>query len=679
MAGARETQHVWDFDAIIDVNWPETQELFTAARRCLGRFYCELNNLDVPTHEPSNQEISNLLHYLAQKALDHCNMPQNIYAPSHQDNADSFTSTTAWLYAPASPWNPLEGIRSLSAEKTVPSSATVRSRLSNSFPPPEGNSRNANHETQLFSQPQPALRAGSQTSDAMNSSALAQPHFLHKGINPLTYQSIKVPRKNARSSIAHSNDTSQLDFPWSRESQKTSITTPPFHGTPNRRSHETVIAGVGRLSTSSKSLKDDCSHSVTYEHVGSSAVGPGTRQLTYAEVASCHTEAARSNPEQVQELTESAASPATTIGSNIQRNKFYCTFEGCDKTFDWEWKFKDHLKVHTKEKSICCHDCNAYFGRDRDLIKHKQSQKHSKATQRLSIQCVTSSMDTSPGTLSPAARGKSPGSFSHPSRGRRIGSAVGSRRCPLAAASSTSLADVGHDEMVVVGNIDGEADGTTQLPSDSTAGGNLAQANTCTSRSRSIKRIRIASDIDTNNDDESGTKALKDPNTESFGASPISPAAGRSRNLAPYPLIPSSRSSRSSFSLSPNQISHQRRQNFQPRILNASESVSAVSSSNVPSITLGPFHRSAVLPAAESQSVDWTLAAADDRTTASSVMTDDYMQYINMDYDPLQATHASQQPILWNPGGGVTLGTIISGEYSRDLPAHSFGVGSDGG
>ena len=338
MAGARETQHSGGFNSIVNVNWPEAQELFSAARRCLGRFHSELNNLDEPTHEPSNQEIANLLHFLAQKALDGTphNTQQGIYAPSHQNSADNLT--TAWLCAPG-PWNPL--LSSLGAEKTAPSSAAIGLGLSNSFPSHGNNPRNArNHETKLFpsiSQPQPTLRAESQNSDVLNPSVLAQAQFLHHETNPLTYQPFSVPRKNGRSSVAHSNDTSQLEFPWSHESQKTSITTPPFHG---RRSHQTVIAGVGPRSTSSKSLEDDCSRSVTHEQVGGSAVGPGTRRerpLTYAEVVSCHAEASRSNPEQVQEVPES---PATTIGSNAQKNKYSCNFEGCDRTFEWEWKFK---------------------------------------------------------------------------------------------------------------------------------------------------------------------------------------------------------------------------------------------------------------------------------------------------------------------------------------------------
>ena len=327
MDGVQETQYVEGFDAII--NWPETQELLSAARRCLGRFHnlSELNDLDVSTHEPSNQEISHLLHYLAQKALD--------VTPHNTQHSNYAPSTAAWLDAPG-PWNPLGGIRSLSTETTVPSSATVRPGLSNSFPSPRPNPRNAtNHETQLFSsisQPQPTLPAESKNLDVLNST-LAQAQFLHYGVNSLTYQPINAPAKNGCSSIACSNDTSQVDFPWSRESQKTSITTPPFHSTPHRRSHQTVIAP---LSTSSKSLEDDCSPSLPHRQGGSSVVGSGSRRerpLTYAE-------AARSSAEQVPEIPEPAASPATTIGSNIQKNKFSCDFEGCDKTFEWEWKFK---------------------------------------------------------------------------------------------------------------------------------------------------------------------------------------------------------------------------------------------------------------------------------------------------------------------------------------------------
>ena len=330
MAGARETQHIGGFEAIVNVNWPETQELFNAARRCLDRIHSELNNPDILAHEPSNQDIASLLRYLAQKALDVTphNTQQSIYAPSHQNSADI---TAAWLNAPASPWNPLCGIRS--AVKAVPTSTTVGPGLSNSFPPLGCKPKNStNHETH---QPQPTLRPEPQNWNVLNSSALAQTQLLNHGTNSLTYQPTNAPHKNGRSSIALSNDTSQLDFPctWSRESQKTSITTPPFHATPTRRSHQTVAAGVGPLSTSSKSLEDDCSYSVTHEQVGSSAVGPGNRRersLTYAE-------AARSNPEQVQEIP---VSPATTTGGKIPKNKFRCGLEGCNRTFEWEWKFK---------------------------------------------------------------------------------------------------------------------------------------------------------------------------------------------------------------------------------------------------------------------------------------------------------------------------------------------------
>jgi len=319
MAGEREAQHV---DAIL--NWPETQELFDAARRCLRRFHSELNPLDVPTHEPS---ISDLLHYLAEKTLGD-NTQHSIYASSHQN-------TTAWLYAPGSPWNHLHGgTRSLGVEKTIPSSTTVGPGLSSSFPPLGSGPRNAaNNETQLFPSiplPQPAE---SQDLDTL-SSALAKTHgqFFQHGTNSLTYPSTNVPRKNGRSSIAYSNDTSQVDLAWSHESLKTSITIPPFQGTPNKPSHQAVIAGAGPLSVSSKSLEDNCSNSVTHEQVASSALGPGTHRLTYAE-------AARSNPGQVQEMSESAVSPATTICSNLQKTKFHCSYEGCDKTFEWEWKF----------------------------------------------------------------------------------------------------------------------------------------------------------------------------------------------------------------------------------------------------------------------------------------------------------------------------------------------------
>ncbi|RPB24687.1 hypothetical protein L211DRAFT_142793 [Terfezia boudieri ATCC MYA-4762] len=435
MAGV---QQVGGFDAIINVNWPETQELFNAARRCLDRFHCELNNLDILAHEPSNQEISSLLHYLAQKALDIVphNTQQSIYAPSLQNSADSLTA--AWLYAPASPWNPLGGIRS--AEKEAPGSTTVRPEFSNPFPPLGCNPRNSTkHETR---QPQPTLRSEPQNLDVLNPSALAQTQPLHHGMNALTYQPTKAPRKKGRSSIAHSNDASQLDFSWSRESQKTSITPQKFHGTPNKPS---VTAGLGPPSTSSKSLEDNCSHSVTQEQMGSSVVGPGAlreRPLTSTEVRSSHAEAAPCNPEQVQEIPESAVSPATTAGGNAQKKKFYCNFRDCNKTFEWEWKFKDHWKVHTKEKSFCCHDCNAYFGRDRDLVKHKQSQKHKKATHGLSIQSITSSMDTNLRASSAVARGKSPGSSSRPSRGR-TGSSVGGRgdaRTPTAYPQTVRMA-----------------------------------------------------------------------------------------------------------------------------------------------------------------------------------------------------------------------------------------------
>ncbi|KAF8455714.1 hypothetical protein BGX38DRAFT_143621 [Terfezia claveryi] len=665
MAGA---QHVGGFDSIINVNWPETQELFNAARRCLDRFHRELNNLDIFTPEPSNQEISSLLHYLAQKALDIVphNTQQSIYADS---------LTAAWLYASASPWNPLGGIRS--AEKADPGSTTVRPEFSNSFPPLECNPRNSSHETR---HPQPTLPAEPQNLEVLNPSALAQTQPLHHGTNALTYQPTNAPRKNGRCSIAHSNDASQLDFQWSRESQKTSITPPKFHGTPNRSS---VIAGVGPLSTSSKSLEDDCSHSVTQEQVSGSVVGPGARRerpLTSTEVGSSHTEAAPCNPEQVQEIPKSAVSPATTTGGNAQKKKFYCNFRGCNKSFDWEWKSEDHRKVHTKEKSFCCPDCNAYFGRDRDLVKHKLSQKHKKATHGLSLQSITSSMDTNLRASSAVARGKSPGSASRPSRGR-TGSSVGSRRGPPAATSSTSVAVRGNGEMEVSGNAGDEADSIAQTPSDPTAGGNLAQAYTPTSRSRSVKRIRTISDIDTNNEDESDTEVTRGPDTESFCTSPISPAAGRCRNLVPYPPIPPSRSNCSSSSLSPTQISHRRRPKPH-RIFNNSTDGSVVAISNVPAITFSLF-RSPMLPTDESQGVGWQLAPTEDRATTSSVMTstDDYMQYINMDYDPPQTTHAPQpqQPILWNTASGDTLSTISTSEYHRDLSARSCGAGSDGG
>lgn len=303
------------------------------------------------------------------------------------------------------------------------------------------------------------------------------------------------------------------------------------------------------------------------------------------------------------------------------------------------------------------------------MVKHKLSQKHRKAIQGLPIQSVNSSVDNNPRTLSTIARGKSPGRLPRASRGRRTGCAAGSRRGPPVTASSTSVADRGHSEMEVSGDTGDEAEGTAQLLSDSTAGGNLAP----TSRSRSVKRIRTLSDIDTNNEDKSGTEAPKAPGTESsFGASPISPAAGRCRNLAP---IPPSRSNRNNSSLSPTQIPPRRRPIL--RIFNNSTDVSVVASSNVPAITFGPFHRSPMLSTAESH---WTLGPADDRTTASSVMTspDDYMQFINMDYDP-QTTHAPQQPMLWNAGGGDTLSIISTEEYPRGLSARSYGAGSDGG
>ena len=224
------------------------------------------------------------------------------------------------------------------------------------------------------------------------------------------------------------------------------------------------------------------------------------------------------------------------------------------------------------------------------------------------------------------------------------------------------------------GDTGDQADGTVHLPSDPTAGGSLTQASICTSRTRSVKRIRTISDIDTNNEDKNSTEAPKDPDSESFGTSPRSPATNRSRNLAHYPLIPSSRSNRSSSSLSPTQISNRRRQT---RILNTNTSanVSSVASSNVPAITFSP---SAMLPTAQSQ--DWMYAAADDRTTTSSVMTaaDDYMaQYINMDFDP--PTPATKQPILWHTSGCDTLSTISTRDYPQDLPARSYGAGSDEG
>jgi len=338
---------------------------------------------------------------------------------------------------------------------------------------------------------------------------------------------------------------------------------------------------------------------------------------------------------------------------------------------------RDHWKVHSKEKPFCCPACCAYFGRDRDLVKHKQSQKHKKAIQLhgLSTQNVTPSTDTNSRTLGPTVRtrGGGPGGFSRPSRGRR---AAGNGRRHPAAAAATGVAGHSHGGMEVSGD---DADGTAQPPSDSAAGGNLTQANMCTS-SRSVKRMRTISDIDTNNGVENSTEAPKGPGSESFGAgaSPISPAA--SRSLAPYPPRSPSRSNHNRSSLS------RSRSNLQSRIPDTSTNVSSaassatrLASSNVPAIAFNTLHRPAMLSVAESQCGAWVHAATDDRTTASSVGTDDYMQlYVDMDYDPSQTTHAPQQPNLWHTGDVDTFSTIPTEEYSRDLLTRPYRAESDG-
>lgn len=141
--------------------------------------------------------------------------------------------------------------------------------------------------------------------------------------------------------------------------------------------------------------------------------------------------------------------------------------------------------------------CNAHFGRDRDLVKHKQSQKHRKAVGGLSIQTSDGPRGTISRTLSPAPRrsqrSQSPASASRPTRvmragrgGRgqasRLGNLIKSKRDTFSTGNEMELSK--------------EFENTkenTQLPSDST---DISPIST-TSPSRSGGK-RTFSDIDFN-------------------------------------------------------------------------------------------------------------------------------------------------------------------------------------
>ena len=51
-------------------------------------------------------------------------------------------------------------------------------------------------------------------------------------------------------------------------------------------------------------------------------------------------------------------------------NSYSCTFEGCDKKFQWKRDMKQHERIHTGEKLLVCSVCNKKFTTRQALLHH---------------------------------------------------------------------------------------------------------------------------------------------------------------------------------------------------------------------------------------------------------------------------------------------------------------------
>lgn len=78
--------------------------------------------------------------------------------------------------------------------------------------------------------------------------------------------------------------------------------------------------------------------------------------------------------------------------------------------------FSDHSKTHTTEKEFWCLKCQSGFKRERDLIKHRQSQKHKRAS--LSVSDTTAN----DGVLNTGTSSQAISSSSQGVAGRRLNS-----------------------------------------------------------------------------------------------------------------------------------------------------------------------------------------------------------------------------------------------------------------
>ena len=64
------------------------------------------------------------------------------------------------------------------------------------------------------------------------------------------------------------------------------------------------------------------------------------------------------------------------INCKIINNKkrFFCEYEGCNKSFVGKWYLKNHKRTHTKEKPYICEHCNRAFAQKSSRKRHIDGQ-----------------------------------------------------------------------------------------------------------------------------------------------------------------------------------------------------------------------------------------------------------------------------------------------------------------
>lgn len=314
-----DAQYLAQQDFRIIDRWQETQEVLNAAKNCLRKYHATLNSHGV-SQAPSNQELSDLFQYLAYLAESTASDPQKTWAPdSSQDlhplstmPENSTGGLKGWFLEKESetPWNAFTA-RNRSSGRDVTDACSPTTKLL--LPGPSGLQANSIiHEAPPFPL---ASESHHSSSEAVERPSTTRYASLHKVINT-----------RGPSSIACSNDTSQVQ--WSQDSIITSLTTPPFPGTPVTQSHQPGVVMVGPLSRSPQSLEENPSN-IASEQLGTIVARTRNRRPTFADIVGSQAPTPRQ-----------AVSSPTASNINFQpKNRFLCPFDGCGKIFEWEWKF----------------------------------------------------------------------------------------------------------------------------------------------------------------------------------------------------------------------------------------------------------------------------------------------------------------------------------------------------